>query len=616
MLKHSLLRVVRNHRFALWVLLILLTATILLFPLHLHYEYHVIESAYVFGDKLPLFGTIYYIWLAILLLLLFSSSRSDEWQRLALVCVFALVFFGIWIINTPNGDHPDVLWQLGHIKYLQKTGKIPLAHPNLGYFQFPGFHLTGLSLSQISGLGIFETKTLFLLFNGVLLAAILYLLSVKALKNSYLASLAVLLIIQGAPQVAQRQTFWPGNLSFIFLIILLILLTKDKDRGLETETLVSALITIILLAAFTITYLPTPTFFLFILAGIYVLQKVAKKSIVHSLTIALFLTMFLAWQMYWLRISESFAGLITNFASGLMNPEERLLLSLQPGEAYLGGVTPLWASLTRILWLVLIFGFGGIIGIWNLIKVRKLNSIEVLETGGLLGVSVFGIICALTFTWETQWLRFVWLAPLFTVPIILRFLSDFSSHNGLTCENTLHKNRGFDSKRFRRRVINFGSWFRRHVFILLIILSFVLSLPTFLSHSSIFYTSAVYSYERKAGEFLESAYGAGELDFFSTETTKIKYSGYLPEALFHFSPAPQLATNREELWQKMNHLVDDFGSRKRNAIFVLTEEFMLPPGHPAAIEPFDPRWVEILNRLAGNDIIYDNEHIEIYSTSE
>lgn len=347
-----------------------------------------------------------------------------------------------------------------------------------------------------------------------------------------------------------------------------------------------ASVSIILLITFAMSYTPTPLYFIFILAGIYLLQKIAKKSVVNTTTVALFATMFLAWEMYWATPRFGYLALMhIDFWKGLANPAEAFLALFRSGESYLGGATPLWASFTRFFWMALVLGLGGILVIWNLLKTRKLDSIEVLETGGLIGAAVFTIICIFTFATIGQWGRIRTFAPLFTVPIILSYLSGVST----------------------------GRRFRGPIFILLITLVLILSLPTFLMERPAIYTESMTSDDYSAAEFLKSTYRADELEFFSTYTTIIMYSAFLPGAHLHTSPPPQKATDREALWADMNYLVKAFENSKQSiSIFVLSDEFTLTPNHPAAIQLNDPRWVEFVNKLEMNNKIYDNNHIEIF----
>jgi hypothetical protein len=605
----NLSRVVLDRRL-LWTLLLLLTAIILLFPVHLRYEYHAIESVYVFGNNLPLFGILFYVWLGILLLLLFSKDKNSEWQRLALVCIFALVYFGFWAINTPTGGHWDELWHMANVKYLQETGHIAPLHPNLSYFQFPALHLFAFSICEICGLGIFATRTLFMVFSSVLFAALSYLLFMKLLKNSYLSSLGVLLIVAC---LAVPREFWPGNLGVLFLVLVLSLLAWREDRALGIGTSLT-LVMIILLAAFIISYLPAPACFILILVGIYLLQKVAKKGVVVWSTIALFVIMFLAWEMYYATFffSGFLVGRAPTFVEAFMNPI-KMLLSTQSEVLVptVAGDVPLWAKAIKFFWLALAIGFGAILGIWNLVRARKLGSIEVLETGGLLGVTVFLIVTLLTES-PGDSTRSLTYFPLFTIPLMLSFLSRFSTRDELSWQNTPPENSGggLNSNGLHRSFGNLWGWFRRHVFTLLIILFFVLSLPTFLVDKTYICSTTIYPYEHSAGEFVESTYEAEELNLFCDIYTRETYTYYLPEAHFQYVLP---ARSEEELFAGMNVLIDSFqNSADGGAIFVLSERFRQPPHQPAIVEPTDPGWVEVINRLAQNNKIYDNGHIELY----
>jgi len=60
----------RSYGLSVWLLLTLLTAALLLYPVHLEPVYRPVQSPYIF-DNFPLFASIYYAWIGILL---FRSS--------------------------------------------------------------------------------------------------------------------------------------------------------------------------------------------------------------------------------------------------------------------------------------------------------------------------------------------------------------------------------------------------------------------------------------------------------------------------------------------------------------------------------------------------------------
>jgi hypothetical protein len=112
-------------------------------------------------------------------------------------------------------------------------------------------------------------------------------------------------------------------------------------------------------------------------------------------------------------------GHIPDLVAAFNNPMERLFPIFGTASTSLGESTPLWASLTRYFWLVIIYVLGVILGIRNLFRFKRLDSIEILETGGLWGVLIFSVICVFAFPGGTQWQRVLEYAPFFTVPIIV-----------------------------------------------------------------------------------------------------------------------------------------------------------------------------------------------------
>ncbi|MFC1943360.1 hypothetical protein ACFLWO_02120 [Chloroflexota bacterium] len=611
----------RNHRLALWVLLLLLTVVILLFPTHLEFEYHAIQSLYIFYN-LPLFVILYCVWVSILLLLLFFASKDNEWQKLLLVCIFALVYKGFWVIATPNGAFADELSTLADIGYLQEAGRISSASLPIGYLEFPGIHFLGLSLSDICELGVLETRIWLSVFSSMLFAALLYVFFAKLLRNSNYASLGVLLALHGGAMFSTRgQQFWPGNLAFLLLALLLLLLVfLYGERKVGGPAAVGLFI--VSCATLTISYLPTSVCFIFILSGIYLLQRFGKERSMSLTTIILCLVMVFVWLQYWSR--SMFRGLVPLITIFIDNMTDGTIWGWLPAvrdqaSIFVGEQVPLWASLTRLFWLAFVFIFGALLWIRNLIKARKLHSLEAIQIGGLLGVVIFSIVCVLGFPGGGQYYRFLMYAPFFTVPIILRSLWDFSSYTKSSSENIARfsENPGKGSLVLKlspqKGLITFGSWFRKYAFMLLVALVCVLSLPTFLAHNGEVCTRAIYPYEYASGEFIESVYGGKleQVEIFTEAYAAYPIGYYMREAHFHPTLLPWEITNGAESWPGI--LVGDFGnSSYPNAIFVLSERLAQWWSGPPLIDKTGPRWVNFVNRLSENNKIYDSGHIEIY----
>ncbi len=577
----------RRCRFALWILLLLLTAAILLFPTHLRYEYHAVESLYIFGDRLILFGVLYSVWMAALLALLFLfRSRRDEWEKLALLCVFTIVFVSFWVLITPLGRYADEVDNLAHVKYLQDVAEVLPDHPNFGYFSFPGIHLTGLALTQVCGLGIFEAKTLFLVFISLLSTVLLYLLCLKSLGSPRLASLAVLIMLQGNMLLCRQPTFWPGALSLVFLFVLLILLNKRVEAPFGA--IANRLLIVIAFAALTITYLPTPVCLIFILLGVFVVQRIGRKSLLDWSIITLPVVMVLAWETYWAtRMFEGLVGWGESFVKDLtwQGLAEHLLF-LRVTGIYLGEYPPLWASLTRSFWLLVTYVVGGILAVVNLTRVRKLGLTETMETAALLGIIVFYLIVQLLAPGGSQYHRLLMYAHIFTVPIALGFLSKW-----------------FQPSRLRHLGLALG-----------LVLLLVLAFPTFLAHHDQVSTYKVYRYEYADGEFLSSIYGKGEgLLVYTADITVCALRHSMPEARYAGRSPYEVLADEDDFWRAMNKVVTGFENYKGTKVFVYSEKFTFAGQRVFAIEPTDPKWAEMEHRLEENfNKIYDNGHSKIF----
>jgi len=184
------------NRTLLWVLLIILTAILLIFPVQSISEYHQVQAPYIFTN-LPLFGLLFFIWLFLILLLAITiiDGQKINWEHMALTIIFSLIFIGFWCFISPNGSSADDIYAMGHVRYLLDIGRIPVNHPLLAYFDFPGMFNLVAVYSQITNLSIYASRMLFLMFNTGLFFIFLYLLFSYSLRKKHLAFLGVILLI-------------------------------------------------------------------------------------------------------------------------------------------------------------------------------------------------------------------------------------------------------------------------------------------------------------------------------------------------------------------------------------------------------------------------------------
>jgi hypothetical protein len=573
--------------------LLLLTSAISLFTVTLNFEYHSVESLFIFGDYLWLFGILFVLWMAVILLLLLT--RIGEWQRIAILAIFAVVFFGFWVIIAPYGGYADGVVNMGHVRYLAQNGSIPFDHLNLAYFQYPGIHLTGFALSEISGVEITEIRTFFLIFCRVLLAILLYLLFARFIKNPQLASLAVVFIVCGALLIT-RTIFHAGVTAIIFFVIMLYFLVKSG--ALAKPAIVSLFI--LCFAALAITYVPLPLFFIFVLAGIYIISKINQQKTVNMTLLVLCAVVFLIWQMFWAtRMFEGLTGHIEDFLAAFEDPLERLFPMFGTASQSLGETTPLWSSLTRYFWLLFLYFFGVILAIGNIFRIKKLDSIATIETGGLWGILIASAVAIFAFEEGTQWGRTLMYVPFLAVPIIIKFVSGIEKNK---------RDLQFFNTHLSQNPVVANKFSLVAVPVLLLALSF----PTFLVNHSGINTLSIYEYELSAGEYLEKYYSDKSLLLISDAITIPTYNYYIPNADFSNPLQYWELSETTQLWESYHMQIEKMNNYKGTAIFAITERFTQPHRSLISIDEHSAEWIEFISRLSQNNMIYDNGSTRLY----
>jgi hypothetical protein len=580
-------------RILVWVLLILLTLVLLLFPVHLVYEYHAIQAPYLF-ENLPLFGVLFCVWILVILFILFSKQDEGDnlnWENLALISMFGLVFLGFWVIITPHGSFTDGLFNMSHVRWLVSNGSIPVGHENLVYFDFPGMHLLVAALSLVTGLGVFESRTLFLVINAVLFCAVLYVLFAKLMKSGRLAFLGVLLVVLGSVLIVDDiSTFYPRALAFTMLASFMMLLTRSETRLLGS-TLSDRLIMLILFTAMTISYFATPFFAPLILLGIYIVQILSRdtQARVSLRTIILLMFIMIAWEIYWTwhnfsTLAMFLPGVWDSLLSGefFRNPITMV-------QANIGGRLPLWATATRSFWWALL-AFSTVLGLRNLLRIKELSLVEKIVTGGLLGLIILTIIGTFGTEGGRQFQRFLLYAPIFCAPLLLMFL------------------------------VRSGTWQKIGIKVITLLI-IILALPTFLCSVNSVCTDAIYPYECSVGEFAEShsqVEGESNIIVYSLNAASMIWARYYtPDVLVNRVSEEVYYTGDKNLfWDEVDVLVTKFqkgwtlpGKQK---LLVISEKSPNMAQHLLNIPPDNPKWEELWQRISVNNLVYNNGHIQLY----
>jgi hypothetical protein len=478
------------------------------------------------------------------------------------------------------------------VRHLQDTQALPELRS--GYWGFPGLHLFANFLAQATNLNLFDTAYIVRISEQILFAAFLYLFSANSLKSSYLAPMAVMLSIMMTSPL--YFTFMPHPFALVLLTAYLIVLSKHERQPFGTSR--DTLIAIILLLATTMTSFWHSMLFFFIPLGLYLTQIWTKEKALGITSVVLPFVVLLSWEMYYsIGTFGNLAELLPSIYQNIISGDIFATTAMSAGTAW-GPEVPFWAVFTNYFWLVTIIGLGTVVGLVQLARARKLDSLDRRVLGGLLGVIFFFIVVTVVSVKGYYATRYQEFARLFTPVILISFWRDLPQPFG--------KIRLGLSQRWKNGGI-----------ILVVILVFALSMPTFLYVGRSISGETLTSQDIAAGEFLESRFDEGEgLIVFSNQPFAAGLrSYYLPQAEGTGPREPYVLETESALWQDMDKVVLDFKSSTTDSLFIYSERVALGYLGWFGIGPEDTRWQEMKKQLAefvGEENIWSNEYYSIY----
>lgn len=579
----------------LWVSLILLTASIFLFPVHLKFSTQFAQSTYIF-KSLPLFAVVFIAWIVDLVWLFILNKNT--WLRMALVGIFTLVFLGFWAFITPYGYFSD--YDGGGLAYVQliiNHGLLLRNSINFGYLQFPLAPIIGVIVSKLTGLNIFNTRTLILLFNSAILGALLYYFFKNMLRNTTLAIIGAVFAIMGNMAIALKYN--PTCEGLVLFAVFLALLVKGK--GIIFESKWDKIIAIVLMLAITATHYITSFYGVAVLLGILVVQIFTREKLIRWWFVFVLAIIPLMWgiviatpmALHMLGMSaqsiqsgvQSIVGSTTTLPVVTTTASNPFYLWWVKGMAtsYLGFQTPLWTRMIIILWVVALFICGSILVLINLIRIKKVDKNIKILTGAMLGVFALSILAVLVSldAGGDQFFRFLDFSGFFLVPIVLAFII---------------------TPKFPK------------VFIIgLSVLLIVLSFPTFLAYNSNIEAENIYPTEIQAGQYLQLKYGNGKgLTVYTDEQTLDMMMTYLPYAKYCTIAAGSSEGNYNVIVHQLDVMIATFNYDQDNRIFILSPRFEWSYTHTVGVSINDPEWTKLHNNFATNEEIYNNGFIQIY----
>lgn len=582
---------VRN-RMLLWTILVLLTITLLLYPVRLICQYSPIQAPHIFSN-LPLFASLLCIWTLVLVALALSKpDRADgvDWENLALGCLFGVVFWGFWVVITPFGSYADDLYNQGHVRWILQEATIPVGHENLAYFDFPGMHVLVSAVSLLTGLGVPASRTLFLLANCLIFSALLLLFFQRILGSNRLALLSLLLAVIGNTVLGDRiRVFTPGAMGFTLLAGFLLLVARSENGSPATGTADRVMMLIIFTAMVT-TYFPNSLLVPLILLGILVVQTIAGHRAGQSglSAIGLFVVMVLAWSMYWTwHTFDELTDFLPSFADQ-MTSGGFLDTALRLGTSSVGGPLPSWATATRLIWWALL-GLSTLLCLYSLLRVKRLNRSESVVAGAMLGVIVLALLSVFGTEEGYEFARFLLYAPLFAFPAALMLLAR------------------------SRWPWNAGR-------LLAAVLACILVLPAFLSLVNTVSTDAIYAWDVSGGTFLESHStdkGESHVVYGTSADSVALPRFYTPDAEIRRVPWNVVYSRSEDrVWEEVSKLLASFtepgAEGTRQKLFIVNEKSTVPYLHLLGIPLDDPGWARMKEVLSASSLIYDSGHLEMY----
>jgi hypothetical protein len=575
------LGVARVAQIALWFFVLALSIAVLSYPTIFSGTTTDVESVEVIQPFKP-FAVLYLCWiLGILGLINFRSNfpvRSAG--NVVLVAMFAAVFWGFWIKNTPWGFGQDSVYNAGIIRYVEEHGAFAPGIPNLVYFDFPAIHAIGAALGYASGLDIFRSATILRFTFAVGAAVAMYLSMTFAIESSSLALVGGLLFVQGSLNPAPSSViFYPSSMAFVLFVTFWLFSLVARTKGQRMSEMVGYLI---VFSSLAIAHLVTSAAAFAILLvqrfrGILraILPRVDTNGLPRFIVAAIIL---LAWEAYW--ASVTFQVLLLR----LVHPHPTLTSAQHSIE---GGVLhlPLWASVTRLVWL----GVAVVLGIVAILRMLHGSSLRSWTTrayaGGLAGVLTVGVV-ATFISPSGEFARLIYMLPIFTIPLAL----------GLAVET-------------RTLILSIKG--------IATVLVFTTALPAFLVSQHGVATAAVREDQLATGAFVRLLYGEG-----NGLVVYGNFNAGRSGILAFYTPQASVATHdqfeRGTFWPAENALRDEFFSGAKNScrkVYVFEERARMAIYRLTySIDPQDTKWDATraeLQRLSSR--VYDNGHEQVYA---
>jgi len=253
------------------------------------------------------------------------------------------------------------------------------------------------------------------------------------------------------------------------------------------------------------------------------------------------------------------------------------------GQANLVRV-PTWVSTTRLFWMSLLYGLGGVLWLLELVRIRRPSSSGRIIVGGFVGVAAVSLLAGIASGTGFRFTSILGWGGIFLAPVIIRY-----------CVNP--------AKRWTKVCLP--------VFLVTFL---VLALPTFLAYHGTVSTDALHTQDISVGKFVELICGKGDnITVFSAQTFGIDVGYYyFPDANLPGPPSAEVVKNEKEFWLAIDDLIEKYKHSGPNSMFILSDRHKNYWMHILGVEPDSLGWQNLEAELSEGNMVYVNGSIEIY----
>jgi hypothetical protein len=525
---------------------------------------------------LMLFEVFFYIWVAMLLVLLHGTERGEgrPWAALFIVCIYSLGFLGFWIIGTPQGRHSDEWLTMAQARLILDRGRIDVPNPNpdYAYLYHPGTQTIAAILGVVCGEALPTVRRLLLLTTGTAFVSLLFVWQRKLLHSSLMAGLGSLVFITGNPYATKTYVLFPGHIGQILLLLYFVsIFGKRPFSGSSSRDL---LLPGLIFGAMTVTHLMssvlalTTTYLFLILAW-------RKEESSNGRRLAVLATvLFLTWQISNAYSISSLAGLVL----GMFRFLGHIGAILSLARMTVGTKAPLWARVNMLFWIGSIYIVGSAVACRTSLQYRTATNAQKMELVGLASCLWIAIFAGIASPGGSQLLRLLQWIPLFSVSALLRSLAA-----------------------------------RRQALALATMLFAAFSLTSFVQFDSNVPADSFSSQEVRSGEFLErtaATYGAAT--YITGVYVRPLYQYYLGPVFILSEPEYTYYRDARGAFHAIDDLVAQFHATQGRADFILDDRMIIQYLRLYQLERSDPRW-QSLATLSRHQLVYSNGTVELFS---